>query len=152
MTGERRRTAGRPVRRSRRRVRADEAERRLRMLVVEDDRDLWPLVEGAVRQLDPSIVTEFAPDFRDASHRIEGGRRFDVVLADFLLADSENGWRLRSICRERQPDAAFAMTSSMPMRLPDLQSAPFLRKPYTMQECRRFVARLFGREEEPAHG
>jgi DNA-binding NtrC family response regulator len=128
-----------------------------RILVIEDDLDMWPMIERAVRNLGNEVQLELVSDYTDAADSLRSDARYAVVLTDYLLADSVSGLHLRALCQEFQPKAAFAMMSAMPVRVPDLQSRLFLRKPYTISECERFLARLLGEGGEgprlvPARG
>lgn len=114
--------------------------RRPALLVVEDDPDQQILIERAARAACPDVVIESAPDAATAIDALER-RSFDLVLADYLLEDSENGWWVLEECRRLQPDARIALESSLPLRPPGLADCPFLRKPFDTLQCREFMAR-----------
>ena len=110
-----------------------------RILLVEDDRDLWPIIERVTRQLDDEAILECLPDAWSAVERMSGSESYDVVLADFLLEGTRSGYWLQSFCEALQPRASFLMMSSMPICSPNLATECFLRKPFTFSECRDFL-------------
>ncbi|MGI9590438.1 MAG: hypothetical protein ACR2P8_03640 [Myxococcota bacterium] len=115
--------------------------RRPRLLVVEDDPDMWRLVERAAREANPEVLihwTTSADGARSALERYE----FDAVLADFMLENSQSGWWLLGECQRLQPNARIALSSSLPLRSPEAIGCPFLKKPFGIQDCRTFVTRL----------
>jgi len=128
------------MRPSRPRDRALVRVRRPTLLVVEDDPDQQILIERAALAACPEVVIEWAPDAATAIDAL-GRRSFDLVLADYLLEDSENGWWVLEECRRLQPDARIALESSLPLRPPEWKDCPFLRKPFDPATCRRFLAR-----------
>lgn len=114
---------------------------RPRILIVEDDVDMWKLIERAVHAANPDVEIHWASDAegaRQALHRYA----FDAVLADFMLEDSSSGWTILSESRRLQPDARVAMASSMPLRPPGAEGCPFLQKPFDIARCAEFVNRL----------
>ena len=112
-----------------------------RLLVIEDDPSIIPLLTRALIQLDPDIVLDWACN-ADEGRSALASCDYDAVLADFMLADSESGLALYEDCQALQPDACFAMMSALPIRLPERRFR-FLRKPFDVDDCRRFLADLF---------
>jgi DNA-binding response OmpR family regulator len=121
-----------------------------RMLVVEDDWDLEPIVRRAVCSLDPPVAVDWCTSVEQAHERLLR-RYYDVVLADYVLEGDRAGIALRSECWELQPQAVFAMTSSWPLAeyLHSIgrPGSPFLAKPFDVWRCRAFVAALLRRED-----
>ena len=109
-----------------------------RILVVEDDRDQWRLVERAAHALDSALELDWVCDDATAVDRLSR-ERYDLVLVDYMLKDSENGFSLRRTCEALQPEATFAMMSSLPLRPPAGEDCPFLQKPFTPDQCRDFL-------------
>ena len=115
--------------------------RRPRLLVVEDDPDMWRLVERAAREANPEVLIHWTTNAEGARNALERFE-FDAVLADFMLENSESGWWLLGECRRLQPKASIALSSSLPLRAPGAAGCPFLQKPFGIEECRAFVTRL----------
>lgn len=117
----------------------DREERTYRLLVVEDDPDLCMIIQRFAEASALSIETTFASTVHEAVLWMDDSEPFDLVLADFVLADSRSGYELGGLCRERMPGSAFTMMSSLPIRLPGVGTENFLRKPFSPQECQRFL-------------
>ena len=114
-------------------------QRRLRLLIVEDDVDSWNLIQRAVHEAVPGVAIQWASDTDSARLALESCR-FDAVLADYMLEDESNGWTVLNECRRLQPDARVAMTSAMPIRPPSGEKpCPFLRKPFEPASCAEFM-------------
>jgi len=121
-----------------------------RMLVVEDDRELRPIVRRAAASMQPAVAVDWCASVEHA-RRLLRLRYYDVVLADYQLEGDAAGLALRSDCWELQPQAVFAMTSAYPL-IEYLHSVggpgcPFLQKPFDLWTCRRFVSSLLGRDD-----
>ena len=114
---------------------------RPRILVVEDDVEMWKLLERAIRAANPDVAIHWASDAEGARVALRG-YRFDAVLADFMLEDSISGWTVLSESRRLQPDARVAMASSLPLQIPEAERCPFLQKPFDIASCAAFVNRL----------
>lgn len=123
-----------------------------RMLVVEDDRDLEPLVRRAMAALDPPVEVDWCSATPLAYGYLARGF-YDLVLVDYLLEGSRAGITLRSACWELQPQAVFAMTSCYPLteylRSVGRPGTPFLPKPFGARQLSGFVLSLLG-EAEPS--
>jgi DNA-binding NtrC family response regulator len=121
-----------------------------RMLVVEDDWDLEPLVRRAAASLSPAVAVDWCTSAEHA-RRLLANRYYDVVLADYVLEGDQAGLELRSDCWTFQPQAVFAMTSSYPLteylHSVGRPGCPFLAKPFDVWTCRKFVESLLGRDE-----
>lgn len=111
-----------------------------RILVIEDDHFMLPLISRALAHLDPDIVLDWATNAEDARSALASGR-YTAVLADFMLEDSDSGFSLFGDCRELQPSARFAMMSALPISLPE-GAFGLLRKPFNVEECGDFLDRL----------
>lgn len=114
-----------------------------RILVVEDDVDLCMLIRQVIQEMEENIHVQFASTVHEASMWLDGSQRFDLILADFLLADSRSGYELRAICQDRTPDTLFVMMSAMPLQLPELGENEFLQKPFTGAQCSDFIGKAF---------
>jgi DNA-binding NtrC family response regulator len=121
-----------------------------RILVVEDDRELEPLVRRAAGALRPVARVDWCTSTEQA-HALLTTRFYDAVVADWRLEGANAGLALRIDCWELQPQAVFAMTSSYPLSS-YLHSVghpgiPFLAKPFDLWRCREFLSSLLSDEE-----
>lgn len=121
---------------------AEPPPRARRVLIVDDDCEQWLAISSFAFALDPMLELEFVGTADEARERLEGACRYDAVLADFLLADSDNGYQLRDAWRGEA--RRFAMMSSLPLEVPCEEPVEFLRKPFSGRECRRLLSRLLG--------
>jgi DNA-binding response OmpR family regulator len=116
-----------------------------RMLVVEDDRDLEPVLRRVVHSIRSDVSVDWAGDVQTA-RTLLGSRFYDVVLVDQCLGEGGSGLGLRARCWEKQPQAIFAVMSAWPLSdyLHSVGGAgtPFLRKPFAPSECRAFLRSL----------
>jgi DNA-binding response OmpR family regulator len=115
--------------------------RRPRILIVEDDVEMWKLLDRGIHAANPDVAIHWAADAESARVALRS-YRFDAVLADFMLGDSSSGWTVLSESRRLQPDARVGMASSMPLRIPEAEECPFLQKPFDIASCAAFVSRL----------
>ena len=116
-----------------------------RILLVEDDCELEPLVRRAAGALRPAVSIDWCTSTEQA-HELLASRFYDAVIADWCLEGSHAGLELRVECWRLQPQAVFAMTSSYPLST-YLHSVgrpgiPFLAKPFDVWRCREFLASL----------
>lgn len=111
--------------------------------MVEDDPDQYALIARAARSVVPDIMIHWAADAATAVNILERSS-IDLVFADYVLEDSENGWWVLEECRRLQPDARIALDSALPLRPPAWADCAFLRKPYDIRQCREFLARELG--------
>ena len=109
------------------------------VLVVEDDPDLCVLIRRIVEESFESLNVQFASSVHEAANWIRHNDPVDLVLADYLLADSDSGYELRDLCQKWMPKTTFAMMSSMPLELPNVAAGSFLKKPFSLGECREFL-------------
>jgi DNA-binding NtrC family response regulator len=116
-----------------------------RILVVEDDRELEPLVRRAASGLEPAARIDWCTSTEQA-HTLLAIRFYDAVLADWRLEGARAGIALRAECWQLQPQAVFAMTSSYPLssylHSVGRPGIPFLAKPFDLWRCREFLASL----------
>ncbi|MDH3520052.1 MAG: hypothetical protein OEM49_06295 [Myxococcales bacterium] len=116
-----------------------------RMLVVEDDFDLEPVIRRLIHWIRPELTVDWVGDARTARDFLEG-HFYDIVLVDQCLGEEGSGLGLRARCWESQPQAIFAVMSAWPLSdyLHSVGGAgtPFLRKPFTLGECRAFLRSL----------
>ena len=123
-----------------------------RMLVVEDDRDLEPVVRRMVGSIRSDVTVDWVGDAQSARELIDE-HFYDVVLVDQCLGEEGSGLSLRARCWEKQPQAIFAVMSAWPLSdyLHSVggSGTPFLRKPFALHECRRFLRALLRPIHQP---
>jgi DNA-binding NtrC family response regulator len=121
-----------------------------RILVVEDDRDLEPLVRRAAASLRPPASVDWCTSTEQAQTLL-ATRFYDAVLADWRLEGAHAGLELRADCWHLQPQAVFAMTSSYPLssylHSVGRPGIPFLAKPFDLWSCREFLSSLIADNE-----
>jgi DNA-binding NtrC family response regulator len=121
-----------------------------RILVVEDDRELEPLVRRAASGLRPAARIDWCTSTEQA-HTLLSMRYYDAVLADWCLEGAHAGLALRVDCWHLQPQAVFAMTSSYPLSSylysVGRPGIPFLAKPFDLWRCREFLSSLLAGEK-----
>jgi len=86
-----------------------------RLLVVDDDRELLPIVRRAARLVLHDLQVDCAPTAEEARSLLSG-RAYDVVLLDYYLDGDERGVDLVRLARRSQRDAVIAMMSSTGVR------------------------------------
>ena len=111
-----------------------------RLLVIEDDSDLLPILARVVHAIDPELEVDWATHAEAARSAVRT-EQYRAILSDYLLADSDTGLVLYRDCTQHQPEARFAMMSALPISLPS-DSCQLLRKPFTLSECQSFLAQL----------
>ncbi len=111
-----------------------------RVLVVDDDPDLWPLITRAGRVLDVDLEIHFAASSHSAINRMLEPLRFDAVLVDDCLPRRGDGVSLCAGVESLQPWAGVALMSGI-SRLENSDYA-FLPKPFSPANCRSLLAKL----------
>lgn len=116
-----------------------------RMLVVEDDLELKPIIESVAHHVAANLRVHWAADVAQAE-RLLRAERFRVVLADYLLPGLRSGLSLRYECQRLQRNARFAMISATPirdyLRIAGSDAMPFLAKPFSLGALREFLETL----------
>ena len=122
----------------------------IRVLIVEDDRELEPIVRLAAASLRPPARVDWCTSTEEA-HSLLAMRFYDAVLADWQLEGAHAGLELRIDCWNLQPQAVFAMTSSYPLssylHSVGRPGIPFLAKPFDLWRLREFLASLLTDDE-----
>lgn len=111
-----------------------------RLLVIEDDEDLWPLIGRVGCAIDSRIAIDYAATVNEAVDKLCEPIRYDAVLVDNCLPRPGVGAQLRVPIETLQPWARTAMMSGR--TCPDVESWNFLPKPFSFSQCRSFLHRL----------
>ncbi|HVC62341.1 MAG TPA: ATP-binding protein [Acetobacteraceae bacterium] len=117
------------------------ASQALRVLVVDDDRDVRELVVEVLEGLGyAAIAADSGPG---ALSLLDGGVAVDVVLSDVLMPDGMSGFDLAREIRHRRPRLAIVLTSGMTalsgVAVDATQDLPILRKPYRCDDLSRAI-------------
>jgi DNA-binding response OmpR family regulator len=108
-----------------------------RVLLIEDDPDIAPLVYRALRKLEPGLSILWASDSKRARELISA-RDFDVVIADYSIDGGGTGWTILEEMRAMNPLVRCGIVSALPLGV-DKLGTPFLRKPFDEGELLLFV-------------
>ncbi len=123
-------------------ARLRDSPRPRRLLIVEDDADLTPMISRLARSVCPGVVVDWAVDVDEAIANLER-HAYDAVLADYFLRGYQQGIALQELCA-RSRGTFFAMMSGLPAAELRRQTGelrfPFLAKPFTNARCREFLA------------
>lgn len=116
-----------------------------RLLVVEDDHELRTVLERSARRHCGAVEVDWAEDLRAASRLLQTSR-YDAVLADYVLSESERGTEVARLCRSWGQTGPIAIMSATPLpELMDRVRDPEMRllpKPFTTKEFAAFVEGL----------
>ena len=113
-----------------------------RILIVEDDVELWPALERYSTRAKPGLQLDFVPSVQEAELRLASYARYDVVVTDCYLPEREGGNRVLESTIALQPWARVGMMSGQSDAAPD--GTPFLPKPFTPVGYRCFLRELLG--------
>ena len=120
----------------------DAAAPLLRILVVEDDRELEMPITRALRTLHPGVEVEWFED-ADRVYWQLARQHYDLVIADVWLRGATNGIRLWRLCRNLAPQVPFVLMSASGADLGLRQLGPdgprFLPKPFSLESFRACV-------------
>lgn len=114
-----------------------------RILVVDDDPALLPILRHAVAGIPGGGEVDQVPDAIQAIHRLWAGS-YGLVILDYLLAEATTGLVLASWCARHYP-SRVAMMSAFPvapeLARAGLEGCPFLPKPFSLHRLRAFLHR-----------
>jgi DNA-binding NtrC family response regulator len=126
---------------------------RIKVLVIEDDACLEPVLTGTLQAIDRNVEVYWTDSALEALMAIDAAKRdkvegFDLVVSDIFLPGDITGLDLWRACYEHYPETPFLLTSGMSVdrflrSIPDNMSAPaYLAKPFYAGECRQLVEGL----------
>jgi CheY-like chemotaxis protein/two-component sensor histidine kinase len=120
--------------------------RRIRILVVEDEKQLARMASLVLTQRGHYVVV--APTGESALEQLDQGR-FDLIVSDLGLGSGKNGWDLAHVVRERWPATHFVLVTGWGAAI-DLKDAQargvheVISKPYRIADLRQVADRLAG--------
>ncbi len=116
---------------------------RPRVLVVDDDPEIVALLLPAARAIAPDLRIDWAETLGQAAYLI-GRSRYDLVLADWHLGNSQSGLDLAPLVEFEQPSASFAVMTGDSIGKFMLEAGPgpwnFMSKPFSPTATRGFFA------------
>lgn len=112
-----------------------------RILVVEDDFSLVPLLDKMIRAIVPNSTIDWASSAEEAYRLIEmksekidrKPQKYNLVLTDFHLSGNKTGFDLVRDCALNDIGANFVMTSADDKIKTNL---PFLKKPFRKEDLK----------------
>ncbi|HLZ27827.1 MAG TPA: ATP-binding protein [Chloroflexota bacterium] len=118
--------------------------RRIRILVVEDERQLARMASLVLTQHGHDVVV--SPSGEDALDQLEQ-TRFELIVSDLGLGSGKNGWDLAHVVRTRWPETHFVLVTGWgaAINLKDAQSRgvhEVINKPYRIADLRQVADRL----------
>ncbi len=114
---------------------------RTRILIVEDDPDLWPLLTNFSRRVDPTMTVDFCESRGEAIEMLGQQVTYRAVVSDLCLPKPGDGLKLVAKVRELQPAARFGMISAL-MGFKPPKDVCYLAKPFTPDQYRHFLRDL----------
>lgn len=126
--------------RSHRATAADSTGWRKRILIVEDDPDLWAIFQRYSAQVDPGLEIDIVGTSDAAIARLSSDVRYDAVVTDFCLPRPKDGRRVQRNVAKLQPQTRLGTVSALMGYKPD--DMPFLAKPFTPTQYRHFLREL----------
>jgi len=118
-----------------------------KILVVDDDQDVRTLLCSSLRQLGFQVV-DAVSDGSDAVEYISSnGENVDLILLDLVMKRLHGNVAL-PILKSRKPDVKVIIISAFFMNynthfLANLGADGFLEKPFTLEELRTAIGKLF---------
>jgi DNA-binding NtrC family response regulator len=120
-----------------------------KILVVEDDPFLKPLITGIVHSVDHEARVRWVADVDSAKYLLSC-EPFKLVISDFVLDGPENGYDLWKFCKDRFPAVAFVMVSALSRQVLSsyfamhavLEAPPLLSKPLRPRICQDLLFRV----------
>lgn len=130
----------------------------MRILLVEDDPDLFGLVEAAVEDIGAGIQLDWVTSAENAIVFLKDPKRgpeASLVITDLFLEGTGTGIDLMEYCRTQLPHLPVVVTSSLPMEKffatlgRDAVAPPFIGKPFKLHELKHMLSGIlrYGRKK-----
>jgi response regulator of citrate/malate metabolism len=123
-----------------------------RVLVVEDDLSLQPVLTKMIRRINPSLNIECVTSAEGALNRLLSNLKasndegYDLIVSDVFLSGHRSGLDLLNACKVAKLKTSVILTSSKDVHL---STSPFLRKPISFRDFEKHVAPILV-ENKPA--
>lgn len=128
-----------------------------KILVLEDDVCLQPVISRIIKSIDPKIDISWATDLSSAFETLEESEDsndlhpktpFSLILSDIFLPNMENGMKLWNYCQKQGNKIPFAFMSSYSVDeylklFQGLKAPPYIPKPFRTMDCRQVLRSLF---------
>ncbi len=117
-----------------------------RVLVVEDDLWMQPLIYGAVKSAIPNACIDWVESAEDATRKTRY-TKYSIVIADIYLKPNQGtGIDLWNICRDECPEIPILLMSSIPvdtfLKKMGLYDPYYLPKPFSLVQCKEIIRNL----------
>ena len=132
-------------------------DRKRRILVLEDDEDMAMVFDKIIKSIDGEAEIQIATTAEQVLASLQAHIRdrdkhpYDLIIADIFLEGEATGFDLLKVCRQFFPTVSMIVTSGIGPEqfLASLEkgvpSPTFLRKPFTVQECRNLVEAMLNK-------
>jgi CheY-like chemotaxis protein len=125
-------------------IRSSDAQRRGRVLIVEDDSFVAELAGGMLGELGfDTIVTHSA---KEALERLSGDQRPNVIFSDIVMPGGMSGIEFAQRVRGRFPEMPILLTSGYSEHIGEDVGYPILQKPYDMSSLAAALGKLLKEE------
>jgi len=123
----------------------DRDEKRLKVLVVEDDPDVAEVAVAVIESL--GLDVEMCAEAGSALARVEQARNFDLVFSDIVMPSGMNGIELAEAIQKLLPELPVLLATgySNAALAPGALRFPVLAKPYSVQELSRRIGQMMER-------
>ena len=125
-----------------------------KILLIEDDLSLEPMLSSILHDIDPSIEMDSVTSAEAAISKLEEAQRsskknpYELIIADIFLDGKITGVDFWDLCRNIYPKMPTLVMSGLPLNKffdfigPNNVCPPFLEKPLHLLECRQTLQRM----------
>jgi DNA-binding response OmpR family regulator len=138
--------------------RSTHPERPRRVLVLEDDMALEPLLTRVIQAVSNGALVDWVTNVEEAKFRLKmwpnhQNPKYDLIIADIFLEGRETGLDFWQSCQFLVPNIPVLLMSSMAidqfftMLGQNVIAPPFIAKPIDIGECRQRIKGLLEYEQ-----
>lgn len=121
------------------------------LLVVEDDRSMLPIFDRMLSQIAPGLAYHWCASLEQAKTSLRH-HRYELIIADFLLDQGQNGLELFDVNAKSPDRADFVMMSTLELRrfcrVHGEGPSHVINKPLQLDQMREVLRKLLPREED----